>query len=157
MLPLQPYHPQRYPPVGPRWVQFGDDILGDVTNDAHTMLARKNQWKQQLHLGRLQQQGMMPSHVKSQVPASHPDPEEDAVQSYDRPPPPPPHQRRMREQSPEPRESQEPASSSGSHSLMNTISSGANSTAASMGAGVVHGVTYGVAAASTAVLKGISN
>ena len=130
-------------------MQFGDDILGSATDEMRAMLERKNQWKRQFHIGRLQEQGMTP-HVPRA--ASHQDPFEDAIESYDSPPAPPPQEeRRLQElESPE-------APAHSSHSLLSTISNGANSTAANMGAGIVHGVTYGVAAASTAVAKGLAN
>ena len=94
MQPLRAYDPQRYPPVGPQWAQFGDDIVGSATDEMPATLERKNQWKRDFHIGRLQEQGMMPgmNHRASQP---RRDPEDDAVDGFDRPtpsaPPPPSH------------------------------------------------------------------
>ena len=80
--------------------------------------------------------------MQSQIPVSHPDPEEEAVEDYDRPPPPPPpHQ--PRERSPE---RAEPASSS--RGFANAVSSGANGTLAGMTAAAAHGISYGATAAA---------
>ena len=78
-------------------MQFGDDIMGSATDEMRAMLERKNQWKRDFHIGRLQEQGMMPHR------ASQPrrDPEDDAVDGFDRPTPsapPPPETRRLEPQ-----------------------------------------------------------
>ena len=169
MQPLRAYHPQRYPPVGPRWVQFGDDIMGSATDEMRAMLERKNQWKRDFHIGRLQEQGMMPGMPHK---ASQPrrDPEDDAVDEFDRPPPsppPPPETRRLESQThsqPEhfdigydtAEEAEMPAPSSNGiiSAISNGASNGANSFAADLGAGVVHALAYGTAVASAAVVKG---
>ena len=168
MLPLQPYHPQRYPPVGPRWVQFGDDILGDATNDARTILTQKHQWKQQLHIGRLQEQGMMPLHAKR---PSHPDSEEEFYEPDDgsnpprrppRPPSRPPSGRKFLEptgevttlSTPERHYIGEDGEGGTPAGLLTGASNGANSTAANMGAAVIHGIGYVAGVGTAAVLKG---
>ena len=56
-------------------MQFGDDIMGSATDEMRAMLERKNHWKRDFHIGRLQEQGMMP-HKASQP---RRDPEDDAV------------------------------------------------------------------------------
>ena len=83
MLPVQPYRPGKYPP-GPRWAQFGDDILGGAA-DAKSALEKKKLWKHDYHLKRLQDDRMMPLYHRF---ATHRDPEEQATDAYDRPPPP---------------------------------------------------------------------
>ena len=108
MLPVQPQHPGRYPP-GPKWAQFGDDVIGSAMN-AHIQarLASKRQTFEDFHIDRLQQDGFMPmAPAPSQHPASRPDPEEPAVNAFDapdvemqspgQPPPPPPASRTMRD------------------------------------------------------------
>ena len=67
-------------------MQFGDDIMGSATDEMRAMLERKNQWKREFHGGRLQEHGMTPMrhHAHMQVPASHADPEEQAVEAFDR-------------------------------------------------------------------------
>ena len=169
MQPLRAYHPQRYPPVGPRWVQFGDDIMGSATDEMRAMLERKNQWKRDFHIGRLQEQGMMPGMPHR---ASQPrrDPEDDAVDGFDRPTPsapPPPESRRLESQThshPEhfdigydtAEEAEMPSSSSNGiiSAISNGASNGANSLAADLGAGIVHSLAYATGAASAAVVKG---
>ena len=98
MQPLRAYHPQKYPPLGPRWVQFGDDIMGSATDEMRAMLTRKNQWKREFHVGRLKEHGMLPP--------AHRDPEDDVMDGFDLPepsapplppPPRPPQGRRMME------------------------------------------------------------
>ena len=68
-------------------MQFGDDIMGSATDEMRAMLERKNQWKRDFHIGRLQEQGMMPGMPGMPHRASQPrrDPEDDAVDGFDRP------------------------------------------------------------------------
>jgi hypothetical protein len=165
MLTLQPYRPGRYPPAGPQWVQFGDDIVNGAVDDVRAVLERKKQWKREHHLTRLQDDRMMPlgHHF-----ASHQDPEEDAVDGFDHPPPsapPPPDHRPGRERA---RRSEEEAEGGyhtageevdvgqPSSSILGSLSSGANSTIASMGAGLVHGTAYIAGAAAGAVGRGLA-
>jgi hypothetical protein len=54
MLPLQPYAPGKYPP-GPRWAQFGDDLL-----EAHSKLVGKRQGMMNFHTERLDRHGLRP-------------------------------------------------------------------------------------------------
>ena len=98
------------------------------------------------------------------------DPEDDAVDEFDRPPPsppPPPETRRLESQThsqPEhfdigydtAEEAEMPASSSNGiiSAISNGASNGANSSAADLGAGVVHALAYGAGVASAAVVKG---
>ena len=166
MLPLQPYHPGRYPPTGPKWVQFGDDILGGAVDDVRSTLERKKQWKQEYHLNRLQDEGMVPLSRRF---ASHRDPEEQATEAFDRPPAPPPPgpppdhapaRERERQRRPEEEEGGYDTAEEGvveqpSSSILTTISNGANSTLANMGAGLVHGTAYLAGAAAGAVGKGL--
>ena len=88
MLAVQPYNPGRYPP-GPRWAQFGDDLLGhsiSAAEEAREKLLQKRQGMQQFHIERLQRAGFMPAHpLPSQTPASHPDPAAQAVEAFDHP------------------------------------------------------------------------
>lgn len=144
-------------------MQFGDDIMGSATDEMRAMLERKNQWKRDFHIGRLQEQGMVP-HKASQP---RRDPEDDAVDGFDRPSPsPPPESRRL--QAPQTHtpehfdigydtaeEAAMPASSNGVISaISNGASSGANSLVADLGAGAVHALAYGAAAGTAAVVKG---
>ena len=85
MLTLQPYHVTRYPPSGPKWVQFGDDIVNGAVDDVRAALERKKQWKSEYHLTRLQDDRMTPLNHFS----SHRDPEEQATDAFDHPHPPP--------------------------------------------------------------------
>ena len=88
MLPVQPYRPGGYPPNGPRWVQFGDDLLGgalSARDEARAKLAGKRESMQVFHIQRLQQDGFMPlGPAPSQHPAGPPDPETEATAQYDR-------------------------------------------------------------------------
>jgi len=88
MLAVQPYNPGRYPP-GPRWAQFGDDQLGhsvSAAEEAREKLMLKRQGMMQFHVGRLQRAGFIPVQpLPSQTPATHPDPEIQAVEAFDRP------------------------------------------------------------------------
>jgi len=83
MLTLQPYRSTRYPPPGPKWVQFGDDIIGGAVDDARAALERKKAWKIEYHSRRLQEDGMMPHRFDTH---RHRDPEEQATDANDRPP-----------------------------------------------------------------------
>ena len=99
------------------------------------------------------------------------DPEDDAVDGFDRPPPPPPsHPQTRRLQEPQTHSQPEhfdigydtaeeaempPSSSNGIISaISNGASNGANSLAADLGAGAVHALAYGAAAGTAAVVKG---
>ena len=179
MQPLRAYHPQKYPPLGPRWEQFGDDIMGSATDEMRAMITRKNQWKREFHVGRLKEHGMLPP--------AHRDPEDDVMDGFDLPepsapplpppprPPSPPQKRRMMEPVGKSHTIYEPEhfdigydtaddgqlpapSSTGIASAISKgASDGANSLAASLGAGAVHAVTYIGAAGATAVVKGVVN
>ena len=98
------------------------------------------------------------------------DPEDDAVDGFDRPTPPPPsHPQTRRLQEPQTHsqpehfdigydtaeEAEMPASSNGIISaISNGASNGANSLVADLGAGAVHALAYGAAAGTVAVVKG---
>ena len=96
---------------------------------------------------------------------THRDPEEQATDAYDRPPPgPPPDHRpareRERQRRPEEPEggydtAEEGVAEQPSSSILTSLSSGANSTLADMGAGLVHGTAYLAGAAAGAVGKGL--
>lgn len=157
MLTLQPYRATRYPPPGPKWVQFGDDIVNGAVDDVRAALERKQTWKREHHLGRLQDDGMVPlSHRFS----SHRDPEEQATDAYDRPsppPPPPPRQERRLEETDAGYETaDEGVVAQPSSSILTSLSSGANSTLADMGAGLVHGATYLTGAAVSGIARGLA-
>ena len=163
MLPLQPDHPGRYPPPGPNWVQFGDDILGGAVDDVRSTLERKKMWKIEYHSKRLHEEGMMPLGHRFD---SHRDPEERATDAYDRPHPPPPAPppdhapARERERRPEESDAgydtaEEGSASQPSHSILGSLSNGASSTLANMGAGLVHGTAYLTGAAAGAVGRGL--
>ena len=73
MLPVQPYHEGSYPP-GAKFPQFGDDVIGGYLN-AHAALAEKRRNMVPFHIGRLQQDGLVPlNHMETQTPAPRPDP-----------------------------------------------------------------------------------
>ena len=141
-------------------MQFGDDILDDV----RSTLERKNLWKREYHLNRLQDEGMVPLSRRF---ASHRDPEEQATEAFDRPPPPPgpppdhaPARERERHRRPDEPEGGYDTAEEGvveqpSSSILTSLSSGANSTLADMGAGLVHGTAYLAGAAAGAVGKGL--
>ena len=167
MLPVQPYHEGSYPP-GAKFPQFGDDVIGGYLN-AHAALAEKRRNMMPFHIGRLAEDGFLPMHLRSQVPASHRDPEQDAVDDFDRPSPPdPPQGRRMQTRTPAQQEqSFEDAESGGELALpqttypvasgfMNAMRSGANSTLADMTSAVAQGLTYGTTAVAVGTAKGIA-
>ena len=165
MLPVQRYHVETYPPEGPRWVQFGDDILGSAVDDVRAALQRKNHWKHQFHIGRLQEQGMMPflRHIETQTPAERRDPEEEAVETYDRhPPPPPPPRGRARDgevvhrRLGPPMMSIDPPVDVPTPTLGGSFGNGASSTLSEMGAGLIHGGTWMAGATAGAFAKGIA-
>jgi len=79
MLPVTRYRPGRYPPRG-RFAQFGDDLLGPATSEAHAKLAAKRLTMQPYHVERLQHSGFMPA---TQYCASHTDPEVQACNAFD--------------------------------------------------------------------------
>jgi len=109
-------------------------------HNIRSVLQRKNAWKQEFHIGRLQEQGMMPMHpLPSQVPASHPDPEADAVQAYDRP--------EHYEDAIGGEEQHAPAQGG--------FMQGTRSNLAEAGAALFHGSTYLAGAAAGAVAKGV--
>ena len=58
MLPVQPYREGSYPP-GTKFPQFGDDVIGGYLN-AHAALAEKRRNMVPFHIGRLQQDGLVP-------------------------------------------------------------------------------------------------
>ena len=96
---------------------------------------------------------------------THRDPEDQATDAYDRPPPPPPPEHapareRERQRQPEVEEggydtAEEGVVAQPSSSILTSLSSGANSTLADMGAGLVHGTAYLAGAAAGAVGKGL--
>ena len=164
MLTLQPYHVTRYPPPGPKWVQFGDDIVGGAVDDVRAALERKKLWKREHHLNRLQEDRMMPLGHRFE---DHRDLEEQATDAYDHLPPPPgpppdhaPARERNRRPRPEEAEggydtAEEGVPETHSSSIWTSLSSGASSTLADMGAGLVHGTAYLAGAAAGAVGKGL--
>ena len=114
------------------------------------------------------------------LPPAHRDPEDDVMDGFDLPEPsapplppppsPPPQGRRMMEhRQPQPErfdigydtagdgEIPAPSSNGIASAISRGASNGANSLAASLGAGAVHAVTYIGAAGATAVVKGIAN
>ena len=86
MLPVQPYHEGSYPP-GVRFPQFGDDVIGGFLN-AHDALAQKRRNMVPFHIGRLQEDGLVPMNMETHTPTPHRDPEGELID--DRPPAPPP-------------------------------------------------------------------
>ena len=86
MLPVQPYHEGSYPP-GVRFPQFGDDVIGGFLN-AHDALAQKRRNIVPFHIGRLQEDGLVPMNMEAQTPRPRRDPEGELID--DRPPAPPP-------------------------------------------------------------------
>ena len=166
MLPVQPYRPGKYPP-GPQYPQFGDDALHKSLEEARRALAERRSRLEHFHLSRLEAHHLMPYNrtTPSQVPRAR-DPEEEGVQSFDHPPPPPGRQPERRQQS-EPagppavymdaesdEEPQLAPLAPPPRSIGGSFMNGANSTASSIGAAVVHGGTYAVGATVGAVLKG---
>ena len=67
MLPLQPYHPGTYPPAGPRWVKFGDDLV-EHTLTAAEKRANRRQGMLNFHFERLKHGGLIPMKVREHVP-----------------------------------------------------------------------------------------
>ena len=145
-------------------MQFGDDIVGGAVDDVRAALERKKLWKREHRLNRLHEDRMMPLGHRFE---DHRDPEEEATAAYDHPPPPPgppPDHRpaRERERRPQPEEAEggydtaeEGVPQQPSSSILTSLSSGANSTLADMGAGLVHGTAYLAGAAAGAVGKGL--
>ena len=86
MLQVQPYHEGSYPP-GARFPQFGDDVIGGFLN-AHDALAQKRRNMVPFHIGRLQEDGLVPMNMEAQTPRPRRDPEGELID--DRPPAPPP-------------------------------------------------------------------
>lgn len=98
----------------------------------------------------------------------HRDPEEQATAAYDRPPPPPgpppDHQpARERERRPQPEEAEggydtaeEGLPPQSSSSILQSLSNGANSTAADIGAGFLHGGLWATGATVGALTRGIA-
>ena len=100
MLPVQPYHEGSYPP-GAKFPQFGDDVIGGYLN-AHAALAEKRRNMVPFHIGRLQQDGLVPlNHMETQTPAPRPDPEGELIDGGPPAPPPLPPRGRRRMQEPE--------------------------------------------------------
>ena len=144
-------------------MQFGDDIVNGAVDDVRSALERKKAWKIEYHKNRLHEEGMMPLGHRFD---SHRDPEERATDAYDRPHPPPPAPppdhapARERERRPEEPDAgydtaEEGSASQPSHSILGSLSTGASSTLANMGAGLVHGTAYIAGAAAGAVGKGL--
>jgi len=98
MLPIQPHHEGSYPP-GARFPQFGDDVIGGFLN-AQDALAQKRRNMVPFHIGRLQQDGLVPMNMETQTPTPHRDPEGELID--DRPPAPPPPRGRGRPRMREP-------------------------------------------------------
>ena len=86
MLPVQPYHEGSYPP-GAKFPQFGDDVIGGYLN-AHAALAEKRRNMVPFHIGRLQEDGLVPMNMETHTPTPRRDPEGELID--DRPPAPPP-------------------------------------------------------------------
>ena len=134
-------------------------------DDVRAALEQKKQWKREHHLNRLQDDRMMPLGHRFE---DHRDEEEQATDAYDRPPPPPgpppdhaPARERERQSRREESEggyhtSEEGVSGQPSSSILTTLSSGANSTLANMGAGLVHGGVWATGAAASMVGRGIA-
>jgi len=100
MLPVQPYHEGSYP-HGAKFPQFGDDVIGGYLN-AHAALAEKRRNMVPFHIGRLQQDGLVPlNHMETQTPAPRPDPEGELIDGRPPAPPPLPPRGRRRMQEPE--------------------------------------------------------
>ena len=72
MLPVQPYQTGRYPPAGPQWVQFGDDIV-EHTLTAAEKRANRRQNSVNIHYERLHQRGLIPMKVREPVPRTEMD------------------------------------------------------------------------------------
>ena len=66
MLPLRPYHPGTYPPKGPQWVQFGDDIV-EHTLTAAEKRENRRQDAVNFHSDRLEQDGLTPMNLAPQL------------------------------------------------------------------------------------------
>ena len=82
MLPLEPYRPGKYPP-GPKFAQFGDDLLGEsITHAAHASLVQKRAGMAQFHIGRLQEDGYMPAFEPGSFQTNR-DPAEQGVRGFD--------------------------------------------------------------------------
>ena len=63
MQPVFPYRPQRYPPRGPQWPQFGDDVLADtlsLSEGARQSLNKKREAMSDFHKEILQHHGLAP-------------------------------------------------------------------------------------------------
>ena len=175
MLPVQPYHEGSYPP-GARFPQFGDDMIGGSLN-AHDALAQKRRNMVPFHIGRLQEDGLVPMNMEAQTPMPRRDPEGELID--DRPPAPPPlpprGRGRLRRREPEragptirygePVELSEPVPGAEQHyigsdgegamgahspSMTSAIASGLGSAALSIGAGVGRLAWRGVKAGTSA-------
>ena len=71
MLAVRPYHAGGYPPPGRRWPQFGDPALEAALGGADSIrskLQAKRDAMRSVHLGRLEDQGIVPMGA----PAAHP-------------------------------------------------------------------------------------
>ena len=71
MLAVQPYHAGGYPPPGRRWPQFGDQAIEAALGGADSIrskLQAKRDAMRSVHLGRLEDQGIVPMGA----PAAHP-------------------------------------------------------------------------------------
>ena len=159
MLPAhQPYHEGSYPP-GPKFPQFGDDMIGGYL-DAHAALAEKRRNMMPYHIGRLAEDGFLPmNHIGSHVPATRHNPQDQATQAYDHPSPPPPPPSDAEPVFEDAEDGNELVEYHAPHppanSLSNTFMNGANSTLADVSSGVAHGLTYLTAAATVGAVKGV--
>ena len=63
MQPLLPYRPERYPPRGRIWPQFGDEVLEDTLSLGEGMrqsLQKKKEGMSQWHQENLEHHGLAP-------------------------------------------------------------------------------------------------
>ena len=66
MQPILRYQPQTYPPRGPRWPQFDEQLglVASVTDTLHYGLSQKRETAKELHSDRLQYHGLAPKGVE---------------------------------------------------------------------------------------------
>ena len=89
MQPVFAYRQQSYPPRGPRWPQFGDEVLEDtlsVSEGAHRALSEKRQSMNDFHKENLVYHGLAHP-MEEDRPEAPPPPEEPGPQAPDQRPP----------------------------------------------------------------------
>ena len=92
MQPLLPYVPEKYPPRGRIWPQFGDDVLEHTLSLGEGMrqsLQRKKEGMMQWHQDNLLHHGLAPKPDPADIPVPDDD-APDALLPYSEPPPDPP-------------------------------------------------------------------